>query len=463
MSALSRAPHAVDFDGLYRHYAPSVYRYTYAVLGNHADAEDITQQTFLNAYRACAEGTKPRKAENWLLRIAHNEVRRHFRSAQRKAHEQQLTEEVAQLTSEGSDPSLADVLRALQSLPPTQRSALVMREFEGRSYAEIAQIMGMSQSALEAHTFRARRALAEQLEEAFTCGEAEEALMRRLDRRLPRRVRRRLKAHLQECRACERFENVQRRQRAVLKGLSVMPIPASLFQAKEAAAASLGPAAVAAGGSAAVGGGTATGAGGAGIALGVAAKVAAVAAAAAVAGGGGSGVSTGRTAEANVDRKVVQAPAVGGPRDARLATDIRSARIGRAHPDPVGTAVTPAARKRDEAKSGAMRRAAAGKKFEGTREKTSRGHKARLVTPAATKPRPRPPGDKVGAMTTTTRPKQKSTRGTAPRQRRSTPAPSRKAPAATSNQTHRRPVTPKRVEQPPKIRGGESEPLQQVE
>jgi hypothetical protein len=283
--------------------------------------------------------------------------------------------------------------------------------------------------------------------------------MRRLDRRVPRRVGRRLKAHLRECRACERFENVQRRQRAVLKGLSVMPVPASLFlfRAKEAAAAALGPAAVAGGGSMVVGGGTAVGAGGAGITVGVAAKVAAVTAAAAVAGGVGYGVSTGRPAEANLDRKVVQAPAVGAPRDARVAMDIRPARAGRARP----AAITPAARKRDEAKSRPMERAAAGKEFGGTPEKTSRGHKARLGTPAATKPTPRPTGDKVGARTTTTRPKQKPTRRAAPSQRRSTPAPGRSATAAPSNQrTHRRPVTPMRVEQPPKTRGGKSEPLQ---
>jgi RNA polymerase sigma-70 factor (ECF subfamily) len=455
MSALFRARQAVDFDGLYRHHAPSVYRYTYAVLGNHADAEDVTQQTFLNAYRACEQGTKPRKAENWLLRIAHNEIRRHFRNTQRKAHEQQLTEEVAQLPTEPSEPSLADVLRALQSLPPIQRSALVMREFEGRSYAEIAQIMGMSQSALEAHTFRARRALAEQLEEAFTCGEAEEAVLRRLDRRLPRRIGRRLKAHLQECRACTRFESVQRRQRAVLKGLSVMPIPASLFlfRAKEAAAAGMGPAAGAgaAGGSAALGGGTAVGGGGAGIAVGVAAKVAAVSAAAAVAGGVGYGVSTARSQE-SVDPKGVHAAAVAEPRGGRLGTDFRPAHSGRDMPSAVLQAIAPAGSKRGEAKSRPKLRRVDGKQPGGIREKTSRGHKPHPVTGGAPKPKHRPTGHEVGTKATT-RPKQKPARRAAP---------SRRAPVAASNQrTHRRTITPLRVAQPPKIRDGRGKPLQQ--
>lgn len=295
MAALLRLARTVDFDRLYSRHAAAVYRYAFAVLGNQADAEDVTQQTFLNAYRAIAQGTKPRKPENWLLRIAHNEVRRHFRSTQGKPLEVELDERLPQNVPEHSDPSLADVLRALQHLPPAQRSALVMREFEGRSYAEIAEIMNITQSALEGQLFRARRALAEHFDGALTCAEAEEAVLRRLDGRLPRRVGRRLKAHLSECQLCVRFADVQRRQRALLKGLSVMPVPASilLFRGEQAAAAGLGASAVAAGGSGAVGSGAAVaGAGGTGIAAGFAAKAAAVTAAAVAAGGVGYGVTT---------------------------------------------------------------------------------------------------------------------------------------------------------------------------
>jgi hypothetical protein len=317
----------------------------------------------------------------------------------------------------------------------------VMREFEGRSYAEIAQIMGMSQSALEAHIFRARRALAEQLEEAFTCCDAEEALLSRPDRRLPRRVGRRLKEHLQECRACERFENVRRRHGTVLKGLHLIPIPASLFllRAKATAAAGIGPAAAAAGGSAAVGGGTAVGAG-AGVTLGVAAKVAAVTAAVAVAGGVGYGVSTGRATDPNVDRKVVRAPGVGASRDARGAKNIRSSHASRgplglvrpagadrAQPGRLRSAIPPSARERDEAKSRPMQRAVAGREPGHTREKASHGDKARPVAPATTKPKPRPARDKSGARTKTVRPKQTTTRRGAPSRRHSTPAPKPKS------------------------------------
>lgn len=312
MSALFRATKAADFDRLYRRHAPSVYRYAYAVLGNQADAEDVTQQTFLNAYRAIADGTKPRKAENWLLRIAHNELRRHFRTNGR-AVEVEFDERLAQPVPESSEPSLADVLRALRQLPPIQRSALVMREFEGRSYAEIAEVLDVSQSALEALIFRARRGLAEYLEGALTCTDAEQALSRRLDGRLARREARRLKEHLHECAPCARFAGVQKRQRSLLKGLSVMPVPASLFLFRgEPAAAALGASAVAVGGSSAVGG-TATGAGAGGLAAGLFAKAAAVTAAAAVAGGVGYDVATGPAHATKTGGEVADAAAVAKP------------------------------------------------------------------------------------------------------------------------------------------------------
>ena len=337
MSALFRASKTADFDRLYQRHAASVYRYAYAVLGNHADAEDVTQQTFLNAYRAMTQGTRPRKAENWLLTIAHNEVRRHWRTTNGRSRDVEFDEQLADAAPERSDPSIADIVRALQQLPPIQRSALVMREFEGRSYAEIAQVLEVSQSALEALLFRARRSLAEELEDALTCAEAELALSRRLDGRLRLRERRRLKAHLRECALCARFEKVQRRQRSLLDGLSIMPVPASLYLVRgesAAAAVGLGVGAGTAGGSAALGGGAVA----AGAGAGILAKAAAVTAAAAVAGGVGYGVTTPDTV-AKADRKVVHAGAVAQTRGGKRAAEVREARARGAHPGPARPAI----------------------------------------------------------------------------------------------------------------------------
>jgi hypothetical protein len=103
-----------------------------------------------------------------------------------------------------------------------------MRELEGRSYQEIAEIMGISVSAVETLIFRARRALREQLEEGITCHEAELAISKQLDQRLSRQDKGALRAHLRECDDCAGFARSQRAQRGALKALGAIPLPQSL-------------------------------------------------------------------------------------------------------------------------------------------------------------------------------------------------------------------------------------------
>ena len=72
-----RDQRAVDraFESFYRKHVAEVYQYALAVLANPADAEDVTQQTFLNAYRAFQRGERPEIPHNWLIKIAHNVCR----------------------------------------------------------------------------------------------------------------------------------------------------------------------------------------------------------------------------------------------------------------------------------------------------------------------------------------------------------------------------------------------------
>jgi RNA polymerase sigma factor (sigma-70 family) len=218
-----------SFERLYRKHAGDVYRYALVVLRNEADAEDVTQTTFLNAYRAFEQGERPRAPQNWLIAIAHNVCRQRFRQSQRRPNEVGFEEELAEATVVEDDAvSAADIRRALGHLAFNQRSALVMRELEGRSYQEIAQILELSVSAVETLIFRARRALREQLEDGITCHEAEFAISRQLDGRLPRKERGALRAHLRECEECAGFARSQRAQRGSLKSLAAIPLPQSL-------------------------------------------------------------------------------------------------------------------------------------------------------------------------------------------------------------------------------------------
>jgi len=148
------------FEKLYRQYVKDVYHYALALLRNPADAEDVTQTTFLNAYRAFQRGEEVRKPQNWLIKIAHNVARSRYARASRRVKEVPLEDHVDRLAlPEDERPDLEAVLRALGRLPFNQRAALVMRELEGRSYTEIADTLDVSVPAVETLIFRARRSL----------------------------------------------------------------------------------------------------------------------------------------------------------------------------------------------------------------------------------------------------------------------------------------------------------------
>ena len=270
-----------DLDELYRAHAAEVYRYVYAVLGNRADAEDVTQTTFVNALRALERGERPRKPANWLITIAHNLIRQRFRQQQSRPRQVELDRDVPTLEADADGPAIEDLVRALQRIPESQREALVLREMEGRSYKEISGILDVSETALESLIFRARRSLAEELENMVTCDRAELALSQQTDGRLGRKERKRLVAHLEECPSCARVATLGLKRRRAFKGLAVLPLPFSLTFFKGA------PSASAAIGLPTIGGGTAAGtAAGAGASA-VAAKVAIGVAAVAIAGGAG--------------------------------------------------------------------------------------------------------------------------------------------------------------------------------
>ena len=147
------------FEQLYKEHAREVYQYALALLTNPADAEDATQTAFLNAYRAYERGERPQKPHNWLIAITHNVCRMRWRQAGSRPREVALEEAPEPAALQHERANLDEVLKALAGLSFNQRSALVMRELEGRSYQEIAGVLGISVGAVEALLFRARRRL----------------------------------------------------------------------------------------------------------------------------------------------------------------------------------------------------------------------------------------------------------------------------------------------------------------
>jgi RNA polymerase sigma factor (sigma-70 family) len=154
---------------LYERNSALVYRYCLRMLGSREDAEDATQTTFFQALRAMRRGVSPDFERAWLLTIAKNECKSRYRSGSRR-RERELTHDphaLAELATapEGGDGRLVGVQQALARLPEMQRRALLLREWQGQSYAEIARELGASRAAVEALLFRARRGLARELGE----------------------------------------------------------------------------------------------------------------------------------------------------------------------------------------------------------------------------------------------------------------------------------------------------------
>ena len=103
------------FEQLYRRHAREVYQYALALTANPADAEDVTQTTFLNAYRAFEKGERPHKPHNWLIAIAHNVCRMRWRQAGSRPREVTLDEAPEPAALNDDQPDLDEVLTALRS------------------------------------------------------------------------------------------------------------------------------------------------------------------------------------------------------------------------------------------------------------------------------------------------------------------------------------------------------------
>jgi RNA polymerase sigma factor (sigma-70 family) len=165
----SPAPEADVTRALYEQYANQVFRYCQHQLGSREEAEDAVQSTFLNAFRGIKRGVVPELEAAWLFKIAHNVCLSRRRSAWRRGRIEspadfEVIEELTPAPSRRSD-ELIGLQDVLEQMPETQRRAILLREWQGLSYREIAAELELSQAAVETLIFRARRSLASGLEQ----------------------------------------------------------------------------------------------------------------------------------------------------------------------------------------------------------------------------------------------------------------------------------------------------------
>jgi len=150
---------------LFERYSPLLLRTLRRDLDTPQEAEDLVQQTFLQLHRARADFRPGTPFRPWIFTIALNLKRGHFRSrARRRTAMRNLAAEPGPSSPDTSASAEAvRVRRALQELPDGQRDAIVLHWFEGLSFPEIAEIMGVKENALKVRAHRGYARLRENL------------------------------------------------------------------------------------------------------------------------------------------------------------------------------------------------------------------------------------------------------------------------------------------------------------
>jgi RNA polymerase sigma-70 factor, ECF subfamily len=162
-----------EFSDLYRAHLRDVYSYSYYRIGNHHDAEDLTEQTFLQAYRHFARASAEsngRPLRPWLIRIAHNLAANYHRDRSRRP--QTHLEDAAVISAPHGTEEIVEereevqaVLAGVAGLPADRREALIMRFAIGMDNREIARALGRSEGATKVLIHRAIKQLEERLKE----------------------------------------------------------------------------------------------------------------------------------------------------------------------------------------------------------------------------------------------------------------------------------------------------------
>jgi RNA polymerase sigma factor (sigma-70 family) len=239
------------FEVLFSRYERRITAYVAGMVGDHARAEDITQDVFISALRRMRATERPIAFKPWIYEIAKNACIDEFRRA-RRAQEVSFEEDegstfaahTVYIHAPGpqaaieSKQRLDDLCGAFGGLSESHHRVLVLRELEGLSYTEIGERLGMTRAMVESTLFRARRRLSEEYEE-LTSGRRCARVQSLIDSgsadplaSLGIRDRRQLTRHLAHCRPCRRLariggvdESLLEPRRRIAKIAALLPLP----------------------------------------------------------------------------------------------------------------------------------------------------------------------------------------------------------------------------------------------
>jgi RNA polymerase sigma factor (sigma-70 family) len=261
--ALFRAGHDDAFRVIHDRYRQRLFAYTRQMLTQRQDAEDALQDIFVRAYAGLRANHRELALRAWLYRVAHNRCIDELRRPSPPPPEvlELLRSPVHDPIAEADQrESLRRLIADVRRLPEQQRSALLMRELGGMSYADMAAALGVTVPAVKSLLVRARLALAKALEARDTaCSEIREELILSHDRGLrPNATARR---HMRDCAGCRDFRHelrgVSRTFAAIVPTLGPLGVLANVLgiggAGSSAAGGALAAGAGAGGGSAVVG------------------------------------------------------------------------------------------------------------------------------------------------------------------------------------------------------------------
>jgi RNA polymerase sigma-70 factor (ECF subfamily) len=166
-----------SFNQLIVRWERPIYALAYRVIGREEDARDVSQEAFLRAYRALPGFKREAKFSSWLYRITLNLCRDWIRK-QRRAPVSQMPEEVDILEiAAAAEPSesiedlvarrelTAVVAQAMTQLPPEQRTAIILKEYHGMTFQEIADLQGCPLSTVKTRLYQGLSVLRRHLEQ----------------------------------------------------------------------------------------------------------------------------------------------------------------------------------------------------------------------------------------------------------------------------------------------------------
>lgn len=161
---MTRNPASTSFEAMVDAHCGEIFAYLWRLLGDES-ADDVLQESFLRAWRAFPRLPAAANRRAWLYRIASNTAFTHLRRARRE--QERRTALDPERVSGGPVPDEAfderqrlEALRAaVRALPPRQQAALMMRKYQGLSYAAIAQALACSPQAARASVYQGLRRL----------------------------------------------------------------------------------------------------------------------------------------------------------------------------------------------------------------------------------------------------------------------------------------------------------------